>query len=408
MQMVFPRAAAAATTGRPRSLTRRGAFALERVEALPHLAERIGRLAERALEPNLFFLAEFLQPALLALGSNDVRLATFSDREDLRFFAPVRVRGGKILGRPGLSVWTHPYAPLGSPLIDGDMADQVAAALMSYLRTSGRTLFSVSELPLRGPAASALRIAAQHRGFWTEAGHQTRPILIPGANAPGAFDQMVPQKRRRELERQLRKLSEAGAVSHMSARSGADIEAAFAIFIALEASGWKGRRGTALQATGAVLEFARGAVMQLAHQGRAGIDVLRVGERPVAALIRLDHAGLSIPWKIAYDEEFAIFSPGKQLICDQTRRWLGDTATRRVDPVCEENNPLLTNLWPGREPYGTLLVSSSRPGFAARLEARMIDMRRAAKRQAKALLQQRGRPARASSPNAKLPVRPQR
>ena len=52
--------------------------------------------------------------------------------------------------------------------------------------------------------------------------------------------------------------------------------------------------------------------------------MLRVGEKPIAALIRFDHGGLSIPWKVAFDEEFAAFSPGKQLMCDETRRWLAD------------------------------------------------------------------------------------
>ena len=59
---------------------------------------------------------------------------------------------------------------------------------------------------------------------------------------------MVNQKRRRELDRQLRRLCETGSVSFMSARTATEIEAAFNMFIALEASGWKGRRGTALAA----------------------------------------------------------------------------------------------------------------------------------------------------------------
>ena len=60
----------------------------------------------------------------------------------------------------------------------------------------------------------------------------------------------------------------------------------------------------------------------MAQSGNATIDVLRVGEKPIAALIRLEQGGLSIPWKVAFDEEFAASSPGKQLMCDETRRWL--------------------------------------------------------------------------------------
>ena len=50
---------------------------------------------------------------------------------------------------------------------------------------------------------------------------------------------------------------------------------------------------------------------------------------------------MSIPWKVAFDEEFAAFSPGKQLMCDETRRWLADPKIERVDPVCEEDNPMM-------------------------------------------------------------------
>jgi CelD/BcsL family acetyltransferase involved in cellulose biosynthesis len=134
--------------------------------------------------------------------------------------------------------------------------------------------------------------------------------------------------------------------------------------------------------------------MQLAQRGNASIDVMRVGDRPAAALIRLEHAGLSIPWKIAYDEAFAAFSPGRQLICDETRRWLADPTVRRVDPVCEEGNPLFAGLWRDSERYGTLLISSRRWGLRARLRAARIGVRSTAAKQARALIRGRKRPAR--------------
>jgi CelD/BcsL family acetyltransferase involved in cellulose biosynthesis len=256
-------------------------------------------------------------------------------------------------------------------------------------------VLSIGNMPFDGPAAETLRAAAERRGFWTEAGREQRPILHPGSpGGAGAFDEMATQKRRRELDRQLRKLCDIGAVSLMMARSPSDVEAAFGMFIALEESGWKGRRGTALKRRRSILEFARSAVMQLAQRGNASIDVMRVGDRPAAALIRLEHGGLSIPWKIAYDEAFAAFSPGRQLICDETRRWLADPTVRRVDPVCEEGNPLFAGLWRDSERYGTLLISSRRWGLRARLRAARIGVRSTAAKQARALIRGRKRPAR--------------
>jgi hypothetical protein len=217
-----------------------------------------------------------------------------------------------------------------------------------------------------------------------------RPILYPESSTGiAAFDEMVSTKRRRELDRQLRRLCDMGAVSFMSARTQTEIEMAFGMFTALEGSGWKGRRGTALVRRQSVHDFARQAVLQLAQKGHAAIDVMRLGERPIAALIRFDHGRMSIPWKVAFDEEFAAFSPGKQLMCDETRRWLADPSIERVDPVCEEDNPLMAALWRSREPYGTFLLSSRSWGIGARVQAGLYDLRRESKTQAKRLLRAR-------------------
>ncbi len=396
--MVFQRAVSVGPAARTQA--RRGTFALEPVEALPRLADRVRRLAERSLETNPFFLPEFLEPAIQALGRSRLRLAIFSDRDDLHFFAPVSAGNGQIIGGRSFSVWSHAYAPLGTPLIDAETAPQVTDSLIAHMRTSGRTVMTIPYLPLNGPAANALRSAAARGGFSTAAERQMRPILYPDTSLGIAeFDAMVSHKRRRELDRQLRRLCNVGAVSFMSARTQTEIEMAFNMFTALEGSGWKGRRGTALVGKKGLHEFARRAVLQMAQKGFAAIDVMRLGDRPIAALIRLDHGGVSIPWKVAFDEEFAAFSPGKQLMCDETRRWLADPTIERVDPVCEEDNPMMQLLWRNREPYGTMLLSSSPWGLGARMRAGLYDLKSESKAQVKRLLRARRRRARAAKKN---------
>jgi hypothetical protein len=384
MQMIFQRNSLTTVT---RASPRRGTFALEPVEALPRLSDGIKRLAKRSLEANPFFLPEFLEPAIRGIGKKGLRLAVFSDREDIHFFAPVVANTGTLIGGRSFEVWAHPYAPLGSPLIDRDTAQQATDGLVAHMRTTKRTLFAIPHLPLQGPAAEALRGAAARSGFAMVAERQLRPILYPDmATGMAEFDRMVSQKRRRELDRQMRRLCEVGAVSFTWARTASEIENAINVFLALEASGWKGRRGTALARKQSVLDFARSAVTQLAESGVATIDVLRLGDKPIAALIRFDQEGLSIPWKVAFDEEYAAYSPGKQLMCDETRRWLADPMIERVDPVCEEENPLMAPLWPDREAYGTLLISSGRWGAAARWRASVTGLRAFAKRHAKRAL----------------------
>jgi len=382
MQMLFRKPVAFGPVVR---VPPRGTFALEPAAALSRLAERVSALAERSLEANPFLLPEFLEPAIQGLGRKGLRLAVYSDREDLRFFAPVMTAGSRLPVGGRFSIWAHPYAPLGSPLIDRDMAPQVADALLLHMQRSRRTLFTIPHLPLSGPSAEVLCEAATRHGSWTTAERYTRRILYPAtSDGPAAFDQMFGVRRRKNMQRLLRQLCEAGAVSFMSARTPTEIETAFNSFVALEVSGWKGRRGTAMARSARIREFARIAVMQLAQTGRAAIDVMRVGERPIAALIRFEQGGLSIPWKIAFDEEFSAFSPGNQLFADETRRWLSEGTAKRVDPVCRQETMALP--WPDREPYGTLFISSSRLGLRAHVAAGIADMRATAKAQAKALL----------------------
>jgi hypothetical protein len=393
MQMVFQRSSLASAA---RVSPRKGTFALEPVEALPRLSDGIKRLAKRSLEANPFFLPEFLEPAIRGLGKKGIRLAVFSDRDDIHFFAPVVANAGSLLGGRSFEVWAHPYAPLGSPLIDRDTAQQATDGLIAHMRMTKRTLFAIPHLPLKGPAAEALRAAAARSGFATVAERQLRPILYPDMAAGVAeFDKMMNQKRRRELDRQMRRLCEVGAVSFTWARTSSEIENAINVFLTLESSGWKGRRGTALARKQGVLDFARAAVTQLAESGVATIDVLRLGDKPIAALIRFEQEGLSIPWKVAFDEEYAAYSPGKQLMCDETRRWLADPTIERVDPVCEEDNPLMAPLWPDREPYGTLLISSGKWGVGARWRAGVTSLKAIGKANAKRLLG-RGAPRRKS------------
>jgi hypothetical protein len=78
-------------------------------------------------------------------------------------------------------------------------------------------------------------------------------------------------------------------------------------------------------------------------------------------------------------------------MCDETRRWLSDPTVQRVDPVCEEDNALMAPLWPDREPYGTLLLSSRRWGLSARLRAGIANLKGFGKAHAKVLLRSRKR-----------------
>ncbi|HEX2257311.1 MAG TPA: GNAT family N-acetyltransferase, partial [Afifellaceae bacterium] len=182
-----------------------------------------------------------------------------------------------------------------------------------------------------------------------------------------------------ELARQLRRLSEIAPVSFASYRRADEMATAMEAFLVVEAAGWKGRRGTAMAQDPALKRFAASAVAGLARRGGAAIDAMFVGDRPAAALVRFQAGGLSIPWKIAYDETFAGYSPGAQLMSHVSRAWLSDPAVSRVDPVCDADNRLLAQLWDERETYATLVLATGPGRLRPRLAAHLFDARQSAR-----------------------------
>ena len=228
---------------------RRGTFALEPVEALPRLVGA-DRAAGRARARDQSVLPAGV-PRARHPGARARRRCGWRSSPTATTCTSSRPwwsTAADCFGGRQFSVWAHPYAPLGTPLIDREMAPQVADSLIEHMRTSGRTLFSIPHLPLKGPAAEALRAAAERSGF------------CDGRRAADAADPLSRRGRRHrrvrpdgQPEAAARARPPAPAALRGRRRSAScrraratEIEAAFNMFIALEASGWKGRRGTAL------------------------------------------------------------------------------------------------------------------------------------------------------------------
>jgi len=87
-----------------------------------------------------------------------------------------------------------------------------------------------------------------------------------------------------------------------------DAARALEIFLALEASGWKGRRGTALANNAGNAAFIRRAVREGAARGSCEIVTLHAGAvMPVARRHRAAPSRRAFYFKMGVDERFANF-----------------------------------------------------------------------------------------------------
>jgi hypothetical protein len=147
------------------------------------------------------------------------------------------------------------------------------------------------------------------------------------------------------LRRQHRRLEEIAPVTMNAAAGQQDVAAALKDFLALEASGWKGRAGTAAANHPAIRSFFETAVAALAADGRARIDRLFLDGRAIAALITFLSGDTAWFWKIAYNEDTARYSPGVQLAVGVTERLLADPQIARVDSCTTANHPMIDRIW---------------------------------------------------------------
>ena len=186
----------------------------------------------------------------------------------------------------------------------------------------------------------------------------------------------VGTKKLKELRRQRHRLAEHGTVRFDVARKPEEVAAALEIFLRLEASGWKARRGTALVQDDGDAGFIRRAAPALAETGRCEIVTLRAGETPVAAAIVLRHQDRAFYFKLGIDERFAKFSPGVQLTLDLTRHLCADPAVATADSTASADHPMINPIWRGRFAIGDVLIPLRRndPAVSAIYAAMMLRL----------------------------------
>ena len=254
-------------------------------------------------------------------------------------------------------VSADPYGTLCTPLLDRDMAEQAVTGLLQQARRAGAHALILRATSLDGEAMKTFTDVLGRIGI--------HPVVLQShvracLDATGDADELLRQalsaKKLKELRRQRNRLAELGAVHFDVARAPAEIAAAVETFLVLEASGWKGQRGTALSHDAGDATFIRRATAALAETGQCEIVSLRAGQTPVASAIVLRHQDRAFYFKLGVDERFARFSPGVQLTLELTRYLCADPAIRLVDSTAAPDHPMINPIWRGRLAIGDVLI----------------------------------------------------
>ncbi|MFD1330287.1 GNAT family N-acetyltransferase [Mycoplana ramosa] len=329
------------------------------------LQQELDFLANRALEPNVFFTGRFLAPAMPRLEDRTVRLSLIRDedgrRSRIRLLMPFSVeKPGFSVGTGIIRAWSNPFGPLGTPLVDTEDAAETIDNLYEALAAPGNGLPTVLVLPdlrLDGPFAALARAVAIGRNLpLTVTGTYRRPMLESLLDGPTYLRRAISPQHFRELQRQWRKLEEMGEIVYNVARQPAEIRLRMEQFLLLEAAGWKGRGRTAMINDRYRAAFAREAVTNLAETDSVRIHTLDLDGKAIASMIVFLGGGEAYTWKTAYDEAFARFSPGKLLVAQLTEWHLDDANIVRSDSCAVPDHPVMSRFWKEREDMGTLVI----------------------------------------------------
>ncbi|KQV73341.1 GNAT family N-acetyltransferase [Rhizobium sp. Root1220] len=335
------------------------------------LQDELDFLSNRAMEPNVFFTARFLAPAMPRLDDRQVNFALVRDESDtrsrMRFLMPFSIeRPGFAVGPSIVRVWSNSFAPLGTPLIDAEDAAETLDNLYEGLTHQDLRLPPMLVLPdirLNGIFARMAKAVAISRNLpITIANPYQRAMLQSDEDAMAYLRHAISSSHMREMRRQWRLLEEQGTVVYGVARQARDVHARFEEFLALEAGGWKGKKRSALVTDRYHTAFAREAISNLAAVDAVRVHTIDFDGKAIAATVVLMMGGEAYTWKTAYDEAYARFSPGKLLMGELTEWHLDDANIVRSDSCAAPNHPIMNRFWREREDMGTLVIGLTQNG----------------------------------------------
>jgi CelD/BcsL family acetyltransferase involved in cellulose biosynthesis len=315
-------------------------------------------LSEHAVEPNGYYLPDWeLAVNASAPGRTDASaLAAWDETRLIGLLPVVSLWRAYKIPLPAFA-GAHPYGTLCTPPIDRDATEDAIGQLMQQARQAGAHAFLLRDMSLDGAVMKAFDNILQRNGLRSGvlASYQ-RASLDATRDADALLHEALGPKKLKELRRQRNRLAEYGAVEFTVARTPDEVTAAIEIFLSLEASGWKGARGTALIQNDGDARFIRRATAALAAAGSCEIVTLRAGDTPIAAGLVLRHQDRAFYFKLGIDERFAKFSPGVQLTLDITRHLCADPSIASADSTAGPDHPMINPIWRGRFAVGDVLI----------------------------------------------------
>jgi CelD/BcsL family acetyltransferase involved in cellulose biosynthesis len=348
------------------------------VTTLPGLAEFLPAwedLAASVSEQNVFYEPWMMMSAIHYLGAaKTLLIALIFTTDPARPGTPLLCglfplecgRGYAGLPVKFLRLWRHKHCFQTTPLIRAGYERRTLEAFFDWLATDARSgaLIEFNMLPGAGSFHQSLvdylySAGKPNRVFDIH----TRALFQPSVDADTYLCAALSSKHRKMIRRLERGLSEIGRLEYDALTPNDDVAVWIEEFLQLEASGWKGREGSALASNEPEGSYFKSIATEAFQRGRLVMLALRLDGRPIAYKCNFLAGLASFTFKIAFDENYARYSPGMLLEIEHVRRLHAQSQIEWVDSCADPFNLMFNRLWPARRTIQNLIVSTGKaPG----------------------------------------------
>ncbi|MBB5710990.1 GNAT family N-acetyltransferase [Sphingomonas xinjiangensis] len=253
--------------------------------------------------------------------------------------------------------WDQRVRALGEPLVHaGAERNFWRAALPVLARMPGQYL-RLSALDGDSPSTLALLTVLRDAGrshYVTR--DYGRAVLNRGLSSEAHAVAHVRPKVLKEHRRLRARLGEHGALSFERLAPRESVDPWIDTLFELEATGWKGREGVAANADPATERCFRTILHAANRAGTLDFHRMRVGDRTIAMLANLERGDEAFQLKIAFDEDWARYSPGVLIEMEYLRHALDVRDLRQVDSCARADHPMINRIWPDRRRIVSLAI----------------------------------------------------
>lgn len=245
--------------------------------------------------------------------AKDLRLLVARNRDDIAGVFPMSFTRGSV---PPFTSTLSPVHSKGEyesgwfcqPGFCSEFADLVLDYLQDNRPQSPRLLASL--IHEDAESLQSIKRQCEQRGFPYK---MSQGMLVPFLQTSGQtyhIDETLDRKFFRELRRRERKLQTSKPLTYELHCQRSGIEEALKDFFSVEAAGWKGKSGTAIQACETTEKFWRALAIDAAEAGLLRLHLLRHGDTAIAGQFGIVFGRTYFCLKLGYDDGYRQFGPG--------------------------------------------------------------------------------------------------